>query len=50
MPGVDGAVSVVVKPPPAEAFTVVEPVGPLTVMSALPGKYAPWTVIALPGW
>ena len=40
----------VVNPPPAEVVTPAEPVGPLTVTAVLPGKYEPWTVIALPGW
>ena len=50
MPGELGAVSDVVKPPPADVVTVVEPVGPLTVTLVLPGKYEPLTAIVLPGW
>ncbi|MFP5363573.1 MAG: hypothetical protein ACLGI5_12685 [Thermoleophilia bacterium] len=50
VPGVVGAVIDVVNPPPLDVGTVAEPVGPLTVMFVFGGKYAPWTVIALPGW
>jgi len=39
-----------VKPPPGEAVTVEDPLGPLTVTLALPGKYEPLIAIALPGW
>jgi len=49
-PGVVGAVSCVVKPPFGDAWTGTDPVGPLTVMDALPGKYEPRTMIAAPGW
>ena len=40
----------VLKPPPDEVDTAVDPVGPLTVTDALAGKYEPLTVIVLPGW
>lgn len=40
-PGADGAFRLVLNPPPGLAVTGTDPVGPLTVIDALPGKYEP---------
>lgn len=49
-PGEDGACRLVENPPPELAVTDTDPVGPLTVMAALLGKYEPYTLTVPPAW